>query len=112
MQDVDKKAKKAAYDKAYYEKNKERRKHWGLAGTVKKRYGLTVEEYNTYRASFPDVCGICGKLEEQKRRLSLDHCHKTKKIRGLLCHKCNVAIGLLEDDVVLLDKAKEYLCRM
>jgi hypothetical protein len=54
------------------------------------------------------VCAICSKHQE-RRPLNVDHCHNTGTIRGLLCDKCNMAIGLLEDDATLLRKAQEYL---
>ena len=62
------------------------------------------------------VCAICGGTEtaphvtkSTPRRLSVDHCHKTKKIRGLLCSKCNVAIGYLKEDLDILASAASYL---
>lgn len=56
-------------------------------------------------------CDICGKFGNKglKRPLCVDHCHKTGKIRGMLCHKCNTAIGLLDDRVELLLKCIDYL---
>lgn len=53
-------------------------------------------------------CAICGEKPE-KRPLSVDHCHKTGRIRGLLCQKHNVAIGLFNEDPILFDAAKQYL---
>lgn len=44
-----------------------------------------------------------------KLKLVVDHCHKTGRIRGLLCHNCNRALGLLQDDVGVLRKAIGYL---
>jgi hypothetical protein len=55
-------------------------------------------------------CAICGRNEKQfKRRLTIDHCHKTNKLRGLLCTNCNAAIGNIQDDAELCLKAYEYL---
>jgi hypothetical protein len=53
-------------------------------------------------------CEICG-ASKLRRKLDLDHCHKTGEIRGLLCESCNKGIGLLRDDVQLLRKAIKYL---
>lgn len=53
-------------------------------------------------------CLICGRTAN-KRLLSVDHDHKTGQIRGLLCTTCNIGIGHLRDDPILLDKAAMYL---
>ena len=64
------------------------------------------------------VCAICGKKETRKSRyggickLHIDHDHKTKKIRGLLCHKCNNGLGNFRDNIENLDRAKKYLERI
>ncbi len=55
-------------------------------------------------------CGICGQPEQQKnRRLSIDHCHKTGRTRGVLCSTCNRAMGLLQDNPAILAKLIVYL---
>lgn len=51
-------------------------------------------------------CEICGSVD---RKLVLDHCHSSKKFRGWLCNYCNVALGQLNDDVNILQKAINYL---
>lgn len=53
-------------------------------------------------------CAICG-IKPNKKPLSVDHCHKTGKVRGLLCQKHNIAIGLFDEDLLLFDRAKQYL---
>tara|TARA_R110002020_G_scaffold339673_1_gene554736 strand:+ start:59 stop:733 length:675 start_codon:yes stop_codon:yes gene_type:complete len=55
-------------------------------------------------------CEICGKSEEEEgKRLALDHCHKTDKVRGRLCSDCNTTLGKIKDDPMLLIKAAAYL---
>lgn len=55
-------------------------------------------------------CSICGKsTEDNKRRLSIDHCHETMIVRGLLCTTCNFGLGYFQDNKELLLKAVEYL---
>lgn len=77
---------------------------------LKREYGLTIQEYEAIREKQRDCCLICNKSEEQIGvRLNVDHNHSTGKVRGLLCPKCNKAIGLLEDNVSYLIKAAEYL---
>ncbi len=75
---------------------------------LKRKYNLTPEQYLTMLKNQNGVCAICGK-QEKNRRLAVDHCHKTGKIRGLLCALCNTAIGKFNDDVNLLTKAIKYL---
>lgn len=50
-------------------------------------------------------CNLCG----SKKELVIDHCHTSRKIRGVLCHNCNHGLGKFKDDVNLLKKAIEYL---
>lgn len=83
---------------------------------LEKNYGLSVEEYDRLLAEQGGVCAICGNAEPSAHgrtgkqfALSVDHCHLTGRVRGLLCQKCNRAIGLLGDDVDLLKKAIYYL---
>ena len=60
-----------------------------------------------------DVCAICGRSNSNKNKgmLHVDHCHKTGKIRGLLCHNCNVSIGLLADDPAIFRRAIKYIMK-
>ena len=54
-------------------------------------------------------CAICGNIFSDRRHTQIDHCHKTKKIRGLLCIQCNSGIGMLKEDVDILKKAIDYI---
>ena len=75
---------------------------------LKCKYGLSVEQYNEILSMQEGVCALC--LKEHKRRpLNVDHCHSTGRIRGLLCDKCNLAIGLLGDNADLALRAARYL---
>lgn len=74
---------------------------------VLKSYGVTVEEYNKLVIKQKGLCKICGSFP--KRKLSLDHDHKTGKIRGLLCNSCNMALGLFKDNTIFLLRASKYL---
>jgi hypothetical protein len=56
------------------------------------------------------VCAICG-CTNGARRLSVDHDHETGKVRGLLCNKCNSAIGLLGEDASIAMKMCEYILK-
>jgi hypothetical protein len=81
---------------------------------LKADYGLTPEQYDQMLLEQGGVCAICRQPETSERdgkvmRLPVDHCHSTGRVRGLLCHKCNRAIGLLGDNVDLLSRAIDYL---
>jgi len=67
------------------------------------KYGITAEQYEEMNRLQGGRCLICGQAERGTRRgipktLAVDHDHDTGEIRGLLCSKCNTAIGLLDDD--------------
>src|SRR5262245_50008280 len=107
---------------AYYRANKETiseqarasrlsRKHandpslW--SGELRRRYGLSPAEYAALLAKQGGACAICRK--RSKGRLCVDHCHLTGTVRGLLCRKCNTALGYLNDDQASLVAALAYL---
>lgn len=75
---------------------------------LKDKYGISIEEYNTLYHKQGGVCGIChGKCS--RSRLSVDHCHETGRIRGLLCAKCNRGLGFFNDNPVLIKRAIKWL---
>lgn len=73
-----------------------------------KKFGLTKEQYLQMHKAQGGTCAIC-KQEEIGRRLAVDHCHTSGKVRGLLCAGCNTALGQMNDDPTLLRRAMEYL---
>lgn len=76
---------------------------------AKWKYGV---EYGTYAKMFEEqggVCAICGNPSKDGRRLCIDHCHDTRKVRALLCGPCNTGIGQLQHSKELLLKAIAYL---
>ena len=82
--------------------------------TLKTLYGLTVEEFNDLYTKQNGRCAICGqpkkvKGKTKKETICVDHNHKTGKVRGLLCHYCNITLGFLENNLHLLDKMLAYL---
>ena len=85
---------------------------------LQKKYGVTVEWYDAALVAQEFACAICKKPEadNDKRlgkpmRLSVDHCHDTNKVRGLLCNTCNRAIGLLKHDIGAMHSAVAYLLK-
>ena len=77
---------------------------------LKRNYGITEEEYDKLLKAQDFKCAICEKTEEKSgRKLSVDHCHTSNNIRGVLCTACNTALGKFKDDVHLLEMAIKYL---
>lgn len=77
---------------------------------LRRFYGLTLEDYNLMFEEQNGCCKICKRHQiEFKRRLHVDHCHKTGNIRGLLCHNCNLALGRFMDNPVIIQSALEYV---
>lgn len=81
----------------------------------KHQFNLTLDRYNELLKQQNEVCAICKRKETAKHKsgkiiyLAVDHCHKTNKIRGLLCTKCNIGIGSARDDVTILEAMIDYL---
>lgn len=81
------------------------------ARNLRKR-GLSVSEFNGLLEKQSGLCAICrSDTPRAKGRFRVDHDHRTQEIRGLLCHPCNVALGLMRDDVDVLLRAALYLKR-
>jgi len=90
-----------------YNQTPERKKYlWEKKGIK----GMTIDKFNEMYEEQNGCCGICGRHQNEfKVKLSVDHCHKTEKIRGLLCHHCNKVLGMLKDDINTLYSAIDYL---
>ena len=83
-------------------------------GYYQKTYGITGKEALDLYNAQDGLCKICGgegflMHKNKKHGLNLDHCHTTGKVRGWLCDNCNRGIGLLQDDVNILEKAIGYI---
>lgn len=77
---------------------------------LKKKYGITLEKYNKMLSEQEYKCYICHKHEDKlDRSLAVDHCHKTGKVRGLLCGNCNRFLGQIDDDINIAERLVEYL---
>ena len=95
--------------KRHREKYKEREKENGRARQLRKR-GITAEEFNSKLKLQDGKCAICDRPQDASIKfLSIDHDHKTNKLRGLLCSNCNRGIGCFKDDPQLLIAAAAYL---
>jgi len=111
-----------AYQRRYYEQNKERilkkTRAYAQANkvhlaevkrltTLKNLYDTTPEEVEQMRESQAGICAICFR----ERPLVIDHCHTTGRVRGLLCRVCNSSLGGFQDSTTVLESAKLYLIK-
>ena len=112
----------SALSRAGYQKNKARRvqqiaawqsEHPGVVygssrkHALRRKYGMTEADYAALFTSQAGRCAICH--SEDKRKLAVDHSHNTGIVRGLLCHRCNMALGLLKEDPVIVSDAIKYM---
>jgi DNA-directed RNA polymerase subunit RPC12/RpoP len=92
---------------------KKRNSDWIIDWHYRKRYGVTKQFFYELAAKQENKCAICNCHLEFKgtkgKAASLDHNHLTGEIRGVLCGSCNKALGLLQDNVEVLQKAIIYL---
>ncbi len=78
---------------------------------IKAKFGITVDQYNELLDKQNGCCAICGTDQPDSKHgvFSIDHCHSTGKIRGLLCQPCNKGLGLFRDNAESLKAAVAYL---
>lgn len=89
---------------AYAQRNPQVRKRAQHRSRLK-QYGLTEDEFDTLVEIQNSACAIC----RRPGSLQIDHNHRTGKVRGLLCHRCNKGLGLFDDNLLHLDRANDYL---
>lgn len=102
-----------ATQRAWHHKNKIQVSH----KLMEKKYGMSWEDYTKLYEAQGGRCKICGtdkgglpkKLDSHIERFAIDHDHHTGEVRGLLCNRCNRAIGMFEDNPELLNNAVKYL---
>ena len=105
----------AKYKKRYNKEHYQKHKSMSRKSRLKCQYGITIEDYDNLFAKQDGLCAICGKMETYKHykgticRLSIDHNHTTGAVRGLLCQKCNAALGFLDEDIIRMLKMIEYI---
>lgn len=104
---------KVEYNKTRRVQNKERVYEIERKSKMKQTYGLSIEDYDRMLEKQGGGCAICGTTvpSERTRYFTVDHCHTTGKIRGLLCTKCNRGLGLFNDHIQRIQDAAEYLKR-
>lgn len=73
-------------------------------------FNITLNQYNQMLKDQNECCALCNRHQSNfKRSLAVDHCHKTGRIRGLLCIACNTALGRFKDDIDLVNRIIKYL---
>ena len=93
--------------------NPEKRREYIRASMAKQRYGVTREMFQQMRDDQGNRCAICNiHQSELKKNFSVDHDHKTKAVRGLVCQPCNLILGNASDNVGVLKAAIAYLERL
>ena len=73
---------------------------------LKSKYGITIDDYERM---FEEQGGKCWICKQKKKKLSVDHNHKTGKVRALLCTNCNTSLGKMKDSIQILENAISYL---
>lgn len=107
------------YRKKHRNKARESTIAWRLTDNGRNKillrnYGITLDQYNEMLAKQSGVCAICLQPEKMMhggkvKRLCVDHDHKTGKVRGILCHRCNTTLGQYEDNPELMRNLISYL---
>lgn len=106
-------------DKEYYLKNKQKikdqAKRWRETNKIHRqcsRFGISIEYYQKLLQIQDHKCAICHTTNPRGRgNWHIDHCHKTHKVRGLLCTTCNTGLGHFKDDPDIIRLALAYLLR-
>ena len=98
----------------YRQALKERDPDYDRKSNLRRVYGVTIEQVEKMLLDQKGVCAICNKPETRvvksgPTQLAVDHDHATGKIRKLLCHKCNVALGLLDENPDRMRSMAEYI---
>lgn len=75
----------------------------------RRTFGISADEFDAMLEAQGGVCAICRQRPEREASLHVDHCHRTGRIRGILCVNCNQGIGKLGEDPELFRRAAEYL---
>jgi len=113
------KAERTAYDKAWRRKHADRllakrrdpeRRRQKYRTKFMGRYGASETTFDDLLLAQNGRCGVCSRqFPDDDKHPQMDHCHKTGKVRALLCMRCNILLGAANDSQEILDLAKAYL---
>jgi hypothetical protein len=90
----------------YYRENRENLVEKRKDYHYRRNYGITLNDFLRMSEEVGNSCEVCGDAP-----VVLDHCHTTGEVRGILCNKCNQALGLMRDNADLIVKLSDYLKR-
>lgn len=93
----------------YRQENKTKIRKQSRDYILRLRYGITEIEFNQQFEKQGKKCALCDSNKSDKKNFVVDHCHKTGKIRGILCSYCNRALGMFKDSKDNLIKAIKYI---
>jgi hypothetical protein len=99
----------SAYRREY--RRRPERKAADREAHLRRQYGITIADYERMFEAQGGVCAICDEVRPEERTLHVDHDHATGVIRGLLCFRCNNALGDFREEYELFRKAADYLDR-
>lgn len=113
----DKEAKRA-YDREYQARRKTQRQEDRSNNPdkykdteIRSKYGISMEDYYLLLGVQGGGCAICGSVDPRfgRKFFCVDHSHSSGKVRGLLCHTCNLGLGHFNDNIKLIESAQSYL---
>jgi len=109
MSQVDLEARRK-YDREYRQRRHLQDPEFHRRKDLWKRYNITIEDFDKMYQDQGSKCKICRiDIPYRGNTIAVDHCHKTGKVRGILCVNCNIGIGHFSDDKDILQKAIDYL---
>lgn len=76
---------------------------------LRRKFGISVDDFEHMKMEQGGKCAICGKIPKEKHGLGVDHDHRNGVIRKLLCPKCNAMLGMANDKIEILQIAIDYL---
>lgn len=77
--------------------------------SLRSKYGICIEDFEKMLLNQSYKCKICDFEFNNRKKIFVDHCHKSSKVRGLLCYNCNIALGHIKDNIYTLKNMINYL---
>ena len=107
------KKRRGQYEKGRKKYDESSESYNSIVYRLKNKFNLTLEQYETMINNQNNLCAICKEEETSKRRrkLVIDHCHNTGKVRALLCNFCNVILGMSKESIPRLEACIQYITK-